>query len=112
MTYIPVSVCLGSVAAGSVLGWTGTTAAALQKSELNGINVDDDVLGWISGFATLGAMIICFPIGFVCDAIGRKWACLSTIVPFTVGWILVIFSNGPVMIYFGRFLTGLAGKYV
>ncbi|XP_050303651.1 facilitated trehalose transporter Tret1-like isoform X2 [Anthonomus grandis grandis] len=104
-----LSVCLGSVAAGSVLGWTGTISEVLKKSALNGIPVDENVLGWISGFATLGAMVICFPIGFICDYIGRKWACLLTIIPFTVGWLLVIFANGTAMLYIGRFLTGIAG---
>uniref|UniRef100_A0AAR5PN85 Major facilitator superfamily (MFS) profile domain-containing protein n=1 Tax=Dendroctonus ponderosae TaxID=77166 RepID=A0AAR5PN85_DENPD len=104
-----LSVCLGSVAAGSVLGWTGTISESLQHSDLNGIPVDTDALGWISGFVTLGAMVICFPIGFICDGIGRKWACLLTIIPFSIGWALVIFSSGTLMIYIGRFLTGLAG---
>ncbi|KAH1012448.1 hypothetical protein HUJ05_011607 [Dendroctonus ponderosae] len=99
----------GSVAAGSVLGWTGTISESLQHSDLNGIPVDTDALGWISGFVTLGAMVICFPIGFICDGIGRKWACLLTIIPFSIGWALVIFSSGTLMIYIGRFLTGLAG---
>ncbi|CAG9766858.1 unnamed protein product [Ceutorhynchus assimilis] len=104
-----LSVCLGSVAAGTILGWTGTISKALKESKLNGIEVDDNVLGWISGFATLGAMLMCFPIGLICDWIGRKWACLLTIIPFSAGWALVIFSNGSTMIYIGRFLTGLAG---
>lgn len=56
-------VCLGSVAAGTVLGWTGTISESLRNSELNDIPVDTDVLGWISSFATIGAMITCFPIG-------------------------------------------------
>ncbi|XP_076258320.1 facilitated trehalose transporter Tret1-like isoform X2 [Rhynchophorus ferrugineus] len=104
-----LSVCLGSVAAGSVLGWTGTISASLKNGDLNGIEADDDILGWIGSFATLGAMVMCFPIGIICDYIGRKWACLTTIIPFSIGWLLVIFSNGPAMIYAGRFLTGLAG---
>lgn len=104
-----LSVCLGSVAAGTVLGWTGTISTKLSAGELNGIYADQDMLGWIGSFATLGAMVMCFPIGFICDAIGRKWACLTTILPFSIGWLLVIFANGPGMIYTGRFLTGLAG---
>ncbi|KAL1491479.1 hypothetical protein ABEB36_012072 [Hypothenemus hampei] len=104
-----LSVCLGSVAAGTVLGWTATISTKLKENGFNGIPVDDDVLGWISGCATLGAMLICFPIGFICDAIGRKWACLLTIIPFTLGWVLVIFANNEAMLYVGRFFTGLAG---
>nr|CAI5845155.1 unnamed protein product [Callosobruchus analis] len=54
-------------------------------------------------------MLMCFPIGSICDIIGRKWGCITTVVPFTLGWGLIIFANGTGMIYAGRFLTGLAG---
>ncbi|KAJ8955984.1 hypothetical protein NQ318_006255, partial [Aromia moschata] len=101
--------CLGSVAAGTVLGWTSNISEALKASELNDIAIDEDSLGWIGSFATIGAMLMCFPIGSICDLIGRKWACLMTVVPFTVGWLLLIFASNTGMIYAGRFLTGLAG---
>ncbi|XP_066142079.1 facilitated trehalose transporter Tret1-like isoform X2 [Euwallacea fornicatus] len=104
-----LSVCLGAVAAGAVLGWTGTISDSLMTGSLNDIPVDNDVLGWISSFATIGAMITCFPIGMICDAIGRKWACLITILPFSLGWFLIIFATNADMIYAGRFFAGLAG---
>ncbi|VEN45811.1 unnamed protein product [Callosobruchus maculatus] len=104
-----LSVCMGAVAAGSVLGWTSNISEKLKAKELNGIPIDTDELGWIGSLANIGAMLMCFPIGSICDFIGRKWGCITTVVPFTLGWGLIIFANGTGMIYAGRFLTGLAG---
>ncbi|KAJ8964306.1 hypothetical protein NQ314_005006, partial [Rhamnusium bicolor] len=101
--------CLGSVAAGTVLGWTSNISDKLKNYELNDVSIDQDALGWIGSFATIGAMLMCFPIGYICDLIGRKWGCLMTVIPFTVGWLLIICANNTGMIYAGRFLTGLAG---
>ncbi|CAG9829175.1 unnamed protein product [Diabrotica balteata] len=104
-----LSVCLGAVAAGAVLGWTSNVSKQLQEGGLNDLLIDEDQLGWIGSFVTLGALVMCFPIGYICDLIGRKWGCLLTLIPFTVGWLLVIFSSSVSVIYVGRFLTGLAG---
>ncbi|RZB39676.1 facilitated trehalose transporter Tret1-2 -like [Asbolus verrucosus] len=106
-----LSVCMGSVAAGTVLGWTGNiTEGELQAGELNDVFINKDTdYGWIGSFMTLGAMLMCFPIGFICDLIGRKLAMLLTIIPFSVGWLLIIFANNTDMIFAGRFITGLAG---
>ncbi|XP_060534579.1 facilitated trehalose transporter Tret1-2 homolog isoform X2 [Cylas formicarius] len=104
-----LSVCLGAVAAGAVLGWTSNISDALLDGKFNDIAIDQDILGWISSFTTLGAMVICFPMGIVCDLLGRKLACLLTIIPFSGGWLLIILSNGEIMLYAGRFLVGFAG---
>lgn len=104
-----LSVCLGAVAAGAILGWTANVSEKLKNSEFNDIEITADSLGWIGSFVTLGAMVTCFPIGFLCDKIGRKWSCIATVIPFSLGWLLVIFANNLGMIYAGRFFTGLAG---
>lgn len=101
---------MGSVAAGTVLGYTGNvTKEMLARGDLNDIPVDGEEYGWIGSFMTLGGMVMCLPIGFICDLIGRKIAMLLTIIPFTIGWLLIIFCSNIEMIYAGRFLTGLAG---
>lgn len=104
-----LSICLGAVAAGAVLGWTSNITDDLKGSKLNDIPIDEQSLGWIGSFVSVGALIMCLPIGFICDKIGRKWGCLMTVIPFLVGWLLIIFSTNINMIYVGRFLTGLAG---
>lgn len=51
---------------------------------------------------------MCIPTGFICDIIGRKRTLLSLLIPFTAGWLLIIFASDITMIYFGRLITGMA----
>ncbi|KAF5269942.1 hypothetical protein FQR65_LT05741 [Abscondita terminalis] len=104
-----LSVCLGSVATGAVLGWTSNISGEMKQGSFNDIPINDDNLGWIGSFATLGAMVMCFPIGIMCDKFGRKLAMLLLTVPFIIGWLLIIFANSIGMVYAGRFITGMAG---
>ncbi|XP_011158174.1 facilitated trehalose transporter Tret1 isoform X2 [Solenopsis invicta] len=101
---------LGAVAAGMVLGWSspaGKNGVNLQKDY--NITMDATEFSWVGSLATLGAGVICIPIGVIADLIGRKTAMLVMVVPFVVGWILIICSNSMIMFYFGRFITGLGG---
>lgn len=71
--------------------------------------MDQDVQGWIAGLATLGALVSCVPVGISCDKFGRKLTMLALIVPFLIGWLLIILSSSVGMVYAGRFFTGFAG---
>ncbi|KAK9887171.1 hypothetical protein WA026_020625 [Henosepilachna vigintioctopunctata] len=102
-----LSVCLGSVAAGTVLGWTSNID--LTKGILNNLEITTDQVNWIGSLVTLGGVFVCFPIGYFCDFVGRKLAMLSMIILFSIGWLLIIFASNVTMIYLGRFLTGIAG---
>ncbi|KAF2905255.1 hypothetical protein ILUMI_00921 [Ignelater luminosus] len=102
------SVCLGSLAAGTVLGWTGNITEELKSGKFNNIEINDSDLKWIGSCATLGAMIMCFPTGIMCDKLGRKLALLLLTIPFVAGWLLIAFANSVLMIYIGRFITGMA----
>lgn len=105
-----VAATLGALAAGMVLGWTsaagknGSTLAEEYKIPLSA-----DEFSWIGSLMTLGAASICVPIGILSDLIGRKTAMLILVVPFTVGWLLLIFADSVLMFYLGRFITGLSG---
>ncbi|XP_018322522.1 facilitated trehalose transporter Tret1 isoform X2 [Agrilus planipennis] len=102
-----LSVCLGSVAAGGMMGWTSNIEQELTSGELNGVQLTD--LGWVGSLATLGALFSCFFIGKMCDFLGRKVAMLSLVIPFTLGWLLIIFAQNVAMLLVGRFVTGFAG---
>ncbi|KMQ88790.1 facilitated trehalose transporter tret1-like protein [Lasius niger] len=105
-----IAATLGAVAAGMVLGWT-SPAGENGKNLVNdyGISISSSEFSWIGSLTTLGAGAICIPIGILADLIGRKTAMLLMVVPFTIGWLLIIFSNSVLMFYFGRFITGLSG---
>lgn len=57
----------------------------------------------------LGAAFICIPIGILINITGRKYTMLMLIIPFTIGWSLIIFAANVVMLYIGRILLGIAG---
>lgn len=104
-----ISICIGAMAAGTLLGWTGTISDKLKDGELNDLKLTDNDFNWIGSLMTLGAMLSCVPIGFMLDGIGRKLSVLVLVLPFLIGWALIIFAQHVGMIYAGRFVCGLAG---
>ena len=71
--------------------------------------ITDDEYSWISSIILLGNSISCLPIGYMLDKLGRKWAMIILVVPFTIGWILVIWAQNFTMMLIGRLILGLAG---
>lgn len=105
-----IAATLGALACGTVLGWSssaGTDGVDLAKEYEMDISASE--FSWIGSMPNLGAAAICVPIGLLMDVVGRKRGMLMLIVPFTVGWALVIWANSVVMFYIGRFLLGLSG---
>lgn len=51
---------------------------------------------------------MCFPTGLICDLIGRRRTLLLLMVPFCVGWSLIIWAHSVLMLYFGRLILGMA----
>nr|XP_003704535.1 PREDICTED: facilitated trehalose transporter Tret1-like [Megachile rotundata]XP_012143272.1 PREDICTED: facilitated trehalose transporter Tret1-like [Megachile rotundata]XP_012143273.1 PREDICTED: facilitated trehalose transporter Tret1-like [Megachile rotundata]XP_012143274.1 PREDICTED: facilitated trehalose transporter Tret1-like [Megachile rotundata]XP_012143275.1 PREDICTED: facilitated trehalose transporter Tret1-like [Megachile rotundata] len=108
-----LSSTLGALAVGMVLGWTnsaGDNGAEIQA--LYGIQISGTEFTWMGSLVTLGAGVMCTLIGILADFIGRKYAMLLMVVPFTIGWLLIIFANSVLMFYIGRFISGLgAGAF-
>lgn len=94
---------------GTVLAWTANITDDLKDGKLNDLEMDDDDLGWAGSAMTIGAMIMCFPIGWIADWIGRKPTVLLTTFPFVIGWLLITFAQHIAMVYTGRVLVGIAG---
>ncbi|XP_057662768.1 facilitated trehalose transporter Tret1-like [Diorhabda carinulata] len=104
-----VCICIGAWGTGTAISWTSNITNDLKDGKLNDIKMGDDEIGWVGSLMTLGAMCMCFPIGWIADLIGRKPTVLLTIIPFTIGWLMILFGSNIVMIYIARFLIGLAG---
>ncbi|XP_031348945.1 facilitated trehalose transporter Tret1-like [Photinus pyralis] len=105
-----IAVSLGAMGTGTVFGWTGNISQELQSGELNGIVMDAVDMGWVGSICNLGGMVVCFPIGILCDVVGRKFATLLLTAPFLLGWLLIIFARNLAMVLIGRFLVGMAGE--
>lgn len=52
---------------------------------------------------------VCIPIGILINLVGRKWSMLSLVIPFTIGWALLIWAQNVAMMIVARVLIGIAG---
>lgn len=103
-----ISATLAALGAGIILGWTSPIKSEIENGEYNNISVNDNQMGWIGSLTNVGALLACIPTGFVCDIIGRKTTLLLLLLPFTLGWVLIIFAMNLAMLYSGRFIMGIA----
>lgn len=103
-----ITATLSALASGIILGWTSPITSELENGKYHNISISKEEMGWIGSFVTLGAMTMCFPFGIICDLIGRRPALLLLIIPFSVGWSLIVWAKSLLMLYIGRFITGMA----
>lgn len=96
---------------GAALGWTSPANPKLQNGtepEYDFI-ISSDGASWVGSSLNLGAAAVCIPIGILINLIGRKWAMLGLVIPFTIGWALLIWAQNLAMLIVGRVLIGIAG---
>lgn len=105
------SATLGALAAGSMLGWSSPVIFKISQENSTDYDFPVNVSqgDWVSSVINLGAAAVCFPIGLIMDAIGRKKTMLCLVLPFTLGWLLITFASNIGMLIAGRFITGVAG---
>ncbi|XP_064543960.1 facilitated trehalose transporter Tret1-2 homolog [Drosophila montana] len=104
-----LSAAFGAFCMGASMGWSAPVEKMLTEEEAYGFPISSDQFGWVSSLLTLGATVVCIPAGFIIDWIGRRPTMLALIPPYMVGWILMIFAQNVMMLYFGRFILGVCG---
>ncbi|XP_076637093.1 facilitated trehalose transporter Tret1-like isoform X5 [Colletes latitarsis] len=105
-----LSATLGALAFGMVLGWTSSAGPnGISLQSVYKIPISPDEFSWIGSLTALGSLAMSIPIGILTDLIGRKYAMLLMVIPFTIGWLLIILANSVSMFYIGRFITGISG---
>lgn len=97
----------GALAAGSVLGWTSPTQNEIESGDY-GFEVSVEQFSWVGSITNIGAAISCIPIGYFCQKFGRKLTMLTMVLPFILGWALIIWANGVGTLIAGRFFLGIA----
>jgi len=104
-----IAATLGALAAGMVLGWTSPAGEnGVDLAQQYDIRISKNEFSWIGSLTTLGAGAICVPIGIMADLIGRKIAMLLMVIPFSIGWLLIIFSKSVAMFCIARFILGIS----
>lgn len=72
-------------------------------------DINQSQFEWAASIITIGCAVSCLPIGIMMKKFGRKWTMISLVVPFMIGWVLVIWAQNLAMLLSGRFMLGLAG---
>jgi MFS family permease len=98
----------GAFCVGTALGWSSPASPRLVEEEQY-FPITSDQWNWIASTVTIGCAISCIPIGYLMNKIGRKWTMMGLVVPFLLGWGLIIWAQNFAMMVTGRFFLGLAG---
>lgn len=101
---------LGALACGLTLGWSSSAGSdGANLASKYDIEISASEFSWIGSSTTLGIASVCIPIGVLADLIGRKSAMLLMVLPFIIGWLLIMYANSVAMFCIGRFITGISG---
>lgn len=99
---------MGAFASGCGLGWSAPATPRLvhggQYFPITQVEMD-----LASSILTLGLAISCLPVGYFMNTFGRKWSMIGAVVPYMIGWCLLIWAQNFTMLLVGRFFLGLAG---
>lgn len=100
----------GALAVGAALGWPAPAARLIEGEEDDRFfPITQSEFDWTASVITIGCAISCLPIGILMKMFGRKWTMIGLVVPFIIGWALVIWAQNFVMLLIGRLFLGLAG---
>jgi MFS family permease len=98
----------GAFQLGTAFGWSSPASPRLVEEEQY-FPITSNQFNWIASSVTIGCAISCIPIGYLMNKIGRKWTMMGLVVPFLLGWGLIIWAQNFAMMVTGRFFLGLAG---
>lgn len=99
----------GAFAVGAALGWPAPARPRLLANDERFFPITEPQFDWAASAITIGCALSCLPIGILMKTFGRKWTMISLVVPFIIGWGLVIWAQNFAMLLSGRFVIGLAG---
>lgn len=99
----------GAFASGTALGWPAPAGPRLVPGDEQYFPITQSEFDWIASIITLGLAFSCLPIGYFMNAYGRKRTMIALVIPFIIGWALIIWAQNFAMLLVGRFILGLAG---
>lgn len=99
---------LGAFASGNGLGWSCPASPRLV-TEQQYFPITQVQMDLASSVLTIGLAISCLPVGYLMNALGRKWTMIGSVIPYMIGWSLLIWAQNFTMLLTGRFFLGLAG---
>lgn len=83
----------------------------LEKKILNfdyGFEVTQVQFSLLGSMLNFGAACVCILMGFMINWIGRRGTLLFVVIPFFLGWMLLVLAVNVTMLIIGRALIGVA----
>lgn len=99
---------LGAFASGTGLGWSAPATPRLVN-EQQYFPITQVQMDLASSVLTIGLALSCLPVGYLMNTFGRKWTMIGSVLPYMIGWSLLIWAQNFSMLLIGRFFLGLAG---
>lgn len=96
------------MAFGTGVAWSSPTGPKLINNKEYGFEITDEQFSWVGSAMTLGAGSVCILTGYLINFIGRKTTMLLLVIPFTLGWTLIICAQNITMLIIGRTLLGVS----
>uniref|UniRef100_A0A1B6CLP1 Major facilitator superfamily (MFS) profile domain-containing protein n=1 Tax=Clastoptera arizonana TaxID=38151 RepID=A0A1B6CLP1_9HEMI len=101
-----VSAALTALSSGFAYGWSSPILPHLLKPD-SILPMTPDESSWVVVVIELGAAFTALPAGLIIDKFGRRKSLLLCFVPFTLSWLLVIFTRSVTMLIISRFIQGM-----
>lgn len=101
------SVCIAYVAVGCTWAWTSPVLPRLMD-ENSWLKITEEEGSWIGSFLAIGGVIGPLLSSRLLDKVGRKWTLVTNAFFLLFGWFTLYISSHLYIIYFGRFLCGIA----
>jgi MFS family permease len=102
-----LAAALGALCTGCALGWTSNLQTKILKFDY-GFLVTDMEFSLIGSMLNFGAACVCILMGFLINWIGRRGTMLFILIPYIIGWVLLVVASNVTMLIIGRALIGIA----
>lgn len=97
---------MGGFSLGCGLGWSAPSIEILKREQDFGLFYND----LIASSFTLGAAFGVLFVPMFVNIIGKKRMMILPIIPFLIGWLLILFAGSKLHLYIiGRLVTGACG---
>ncbi|XP_055603827.1 facilitated trehalose transporter Tret1-like [Uranotaenia lowii] len=102
-----VTATMSLVATVAAAGWSSPAIPALKQAD-SPIPITPDQGSWIVSILSIGSLFGPIITGFTIDRWGRKLVLLLSVIPLTIGWIMIVFASNIPIVYAARFLHGIS----
>ncbi|EDW83892.2 uncharacterized protein Dwil_GK13440 [Drosophila willistoni] len=94
---------------GVSVGWTATAEHAVLNGKGYDFTPTEAEWTWVCAILTLGAASWCLPMGILMNYYGSRFVILSQLLPYSIGWSLIVCARDEIWLYAGRFCLGMCG---